>query len=43
MVVEKGNGGYNLRPVASESGTDVDIDEVDEDDETERLGRPVAP
>lgn len=28
-VVKKGNGGYNLLPVASESGTDVEIDEVD--------------
>jgi len=28
-VVEKGNDGYNLLPVASESGTDVEIDEVD--------------
>ncbi|WP_339104518.1 DUF4382 domain-containing protein [Haloterrigena salinisoli] len=34
-VVEKGNGGYNLTPVISESGvagTDVDIEEVGEDD-----------
>lgn len=28
-VVKKGNGGYNLLPVASESGTDVEIEEVD--------------
>ncbi|PSQ52849.1 hypothetical protein BRD20_05470 [Halobacteriales archaeon SW_8_65_20] len=28
-VVERGNDGYNLLPVASESGTDVEIDEVD--------------
>ena len=34
-VVEKGNGGYNLLPVISESGvagTDVDVEEVGSDD-----------
>jgi len=33
-VVERGNGDYNLLPVASESGTDVEIDEVDASVET---------
>jgi len=35
-VVEKGNGGYNLRPVVSGSGvngTDIDVEEVDAEEE----------
>ncbi|WP_276261046.1 DUF4382 domain-containing protein [Haloglomus litoreum] len=33
-VVKRGNSGsYNIKPVASESGTDVPINRVDEDDE----------
>jgi hypothetical protein len=33
-VIKRGNSGkYNIKPVASESGTDVPIDRVDEDDE----------
>jgi hypothetical protein len=34
-VVERGNGGYNIRPVASESGTDVPIKRVDDPEASE--------
>jgi hypothetical protein len=35
-VIKRGNSGsYNIKPVASESGTDVPIDRVDDDDESE--------
>jgi len=45
-VVKKGNGGYNLLPVISESGVageDVDVEEVDgEDDQTTESGTETA-